>query len=108
MFNNMVLILLGEEDYIPYLESSTKLVCSNPSVFLFQGITNLSLLNMLNCDSWTSEVGTFIAVYSTGYGLIGRNMLGIASITRTLLKHIHVLLVERLSDHFECTLYSWV
>ena len=91
----------GEEDNIPYLESSTKLVCSNPSRFLFKEITNLSLLNItiLNCGSWTSEEGTFTAVYmnriynlevdgitiknSTGYGLIGRNFLGIAKITRS-------------------------
>ena len=91
----------GEEDNIPYLESSTKLVCSNPSNFYFKEITNLSLLNItiLNCGSWTSEVGAFTAVYmnliynlemdgftiknSTGYGLIGRNLLGITMITRS-------------------------
>ena len=91
----------GEEDNIPYMESSTKLVCSNPSKILFKEITNLSLLNItiFNCGSWTSEVGAFTAVYmyliynlemdgltiknSTGYGLIGKKFLGIAMITRS-------------------------
>ena len=92
----------GEEDNIPYLESSTRIACSHASGFLaFNGISNLSLINItvLNCGGslLTPELTAAVHVVSiynlvmdgvtiknsTGYGLLGRNVLGSSKIARS-------------------------
>ena len=91
----------GEEDNIPYFESSTKLVCTNSSGFAFKWIDNLLLKNIaiLNCGSYSSWTLTHATVHmvniqnltvdgltirnSTGYGLVGVNVLGISMITKS-------------------------
>ena len=83
-----------EDDIITYIESSTKIVCSNQSEFAFTNISNLVLANLsvVSCGQYYSQTSFKAAVHlynvlhlsmygvsiqnSTGYGLVGDSVLG--------------------------------
>ena len=90
-----------EDDHITYLESSTKIVCSNQSGFAFANISYLVLANLsiVSCGQY-NQVTSFTATVhlvsvlhlsmdgvsiqnSTGYGLVGDSVLGYSKITRS-------------------------
>ena len=91
----------NEDDIITYLESSTKIVCSNQSGFAFANVSNLVLANLsvVSCGqyysltSFTAGVHLYNVVHlsmygvsiqnSTGYGLVGVNVLGYSQIMRS-------------------------
>ena len=88
-----------EDDHITYLESSTKIVCSNQSGFAFANISYLVLANLsiVSCGKHNQVTSFTTAVHlvsvlhlsmdgvsiqnSTGYGLVGVNVLGYSKIT---------------------------
>ena len=90
-----------EDDHITYLESSTKIVCSNQSGFAFANISYLVLANLsiVNCGQYNQVTSFTTAVHlvsvlhlsmdgvsiqnSTGYGLVGVSVLGYSKITRS-------------------------
>ena len=90
-----------EDDHITYLESSTKIVCSNQSGFAFANIAYLVLSNLsiVNCGQYNQVTSFTAAVHlvsvlhlsmdgvsiqnSKGYGLVGVSVLGYSKITRS-------------------------
>ena len=85
-------------DYnISYFQSSTIILCTNPSALLFSNVTNLTLdnLTLLNCGQYLSNASIYLSnVYnllidglsvqnSSGYGLYGLNVLGQSQIIRS-------------------------
>ena len=90
-----------EDDHITYLESSTKIVCSNQSGFAFANIAYLVLSNLsiVSCGQYNQVTSFTAAVHlvsvlhlsmdgvsiqnSTGYGLVGVSVLGYSKITRS-------------------------
>ena len=86
---------------ISYLQSSTIILCTNPSGLSFENVNNLTLANfsMLNCGQTPSAYGVKYGIYlynvnnllidgltvrnSTGYGLYGSNVLGQSQIMRS-------------------------
>ena len=90
-----------EDDHITFLESSTKIVCSNQSGFAFANISYLVLANLsiVSCGQYNQVTSFTAAVHlvsvlhlsmdgvsiqnSTGYGLVGVSVLGYSKITRS-------------------------
>ena len=89
------------DDNITYFQSSTSIVCTNLSGLLFSNVTNLTLANLtlLNCGQYSSVTSQNASIHissvynlsmegvsvqnSTGYGLVGVNVLGQSHITRS-------------------------
>ena len=90
-----------EDDSITYLESSTKIMCTNSSALKFSNITELSIINItvMNCGQFSPTANLKSGVLlinisglsmdgvsiqnSTGYGLLGINVLGQTQIVRS-------------------------
>ena len=90
-----------EDDNITYLESSTKIMCTNSSALEFSNITELSIINItvMNCGQFSPTTLLKSGVLllnisglsmdgvsiqnSTGYGLLGINVLGQTQIVRS-------------------------
>ena len=90
-----------EDDNITYLESSTKIMCTNSSALEFSNITELSIINItiMNCGQFspTTRLKSGVLLInisglsmdgvsiqnSTGYGLLGINVLGQTQIVRS-------------------------
>lgn len=91
----------SEDDSISYFESSATILCTSPSAFLFRNITNLKISNltMLNCGTYSEATSYNASVHmvdvqdltmegivirnSTGYGLVGVNVLGESQLLRS-------------------------
>lgn len=114
----------GEDDSISYFESSATILCSNPSGFLFTNITNLTISNLtvLNCGTYSAATSYNASVHlldvhgltmegivirnSTGYGLVGKNVLGQSQISRSAFvgnnQILKTLLTKQYLNDIEC------
>ena len=86
------------DNNITYFQSSTIILCNNPSALSFSNVTNLTLANftMLNCGQYLTNASISLTnVYnplidglsvqnSSGCGLHGLNVLGTSQIMRSL------------------------
>ena len=91
----------GDDNNTTYLQSSTIILCTSLSGLLFSNVTNLTLANLtiLNCGKHSSVTSRKASIHifsvhnlymesmsvqnSTGYGLVGVNVLGESQILRS-------------------------
>ena len=91
----------GDDNNTTYLQSSTIILCTNLSGLLFSNVTNLTLANLtiLNCGEHSSVTSRIASIHifsvhnlymegmsvqnSTGYGLVGVNVLRQSQILRS-------------------------
>ena len=91
----------NDDSIVTYLESLTNIKCSGKSGFSFSNVTNLQLINLtiINCGIYSSQTSLNASIHlanisslmiegvtiknSTGYGLLGVNVLGHSSIIRS-------------------------
>ena len=91
----------NDDQYITYLESTTVILCTNPSGLSFSNITNLTLANLtiLNCGQYSPMTSQNASIHisdvysllmegvsvlnSTGFGLFGYNIFGHSQITNS-------------------------
>ena len=78
-------------DYnITYFQSSTIILCTNPSALSFSNVKNLTLANftILNCGQYLNNASNLLidglsVQNSSGFGLYALNVLGTSQITRS-------------------------
>lgn len=118
------------DDSISYFESPTTILCGKQSGILFANITNLKILNLtlLDCGAYSSTTSLSAGVHlvnisnfimdgvsirnSTGYGLVGVNVLGQSQVTRSSFvgnnQYLKSVLTKVYQNGFNCdgNLYS--
>ena len=107
------------DDEISYFESSTIILCDSPSGLLFANISNLEILNLtvLNCGAYSASTSYTASVHldnvlnvtidgvsirnSTGYGLMGVNILGQSQFIRSSFVGNNQYLKDGLTKKYE-------